>query len=205
MRITSGTLKNRKIKSRGGKETRPTLERIKEAIFSIIGDKITDARFLDLYSGTGNMAIEALSRGASRAVMIEQDKEALRIIIDNVNDLKLDGKCRAYKNDVIRAIEILGRKNEKFDIIFMDPPYQDNVTKKVLKAIEKANILTEDGVIICEHHLLEDLEDNIASFRKTDERKYNKKILTFYTKWLIVFLEKIFYVSSFTSQLLDSH
>ena len=87
----------------------------------------------------------------------------------------------------------------------MDPPYQDNVTKKVLKAIDKANILAEDGLIICEHHLLEDLEDNIASFRKTDERKYNKKILTFYTKWLIVFLEKIFYVSSFTSQLLDSH
>ena len=75
-----------------------------------------------------------------------------------------------------------GRKNEKFDIIFMDPPYQDNVTKKVLKAIDKANILAEDGLIICEHHLLEDLEDNIASFRKTDERKYNKKILTFYTK-----------------------
>ena len=73
-------------------------------------------------------------------------------------------------------------KNEKFDIIFMDPPYQDNVTKKVLKAIDKANILAEDGLIICEHHLLEDLEDNIASFRKTDERKYNKKILTFYTK-----------------------
>ena len=119
MRITAGTLKNRKIKSREGRETRPTLERIKEAIFSIIGDKITKTKFLDLYSGTGNMAIEALSRGAERAIMIEQDKEALRIIIENINNLKLDNQCRAYKNDVLRAIEILDRKNEKFDIIFI--------------------------------------------------------------------------------------
>ena len=182
MRIIAGTLKNRRIKSREGRETRPTLERIKEAIFSIIGEKVAGAKFLDFYSGTGNVTFEALSRGAERAIMIEEDKDTLRVIIENVNHLGVENKCRAYKNDVFRAAEILARKNEKFDIIFMDPPYQDNVTKKVLKVIDKANILAEDGLIICEHHLLEDLEDNIASFRKTDERKYNKKILTFYTK-----------------------
>jgi len=88
-------------------------------------------------------------------------------IIDN---LGFSDRCRAYKNDVVRAVEILGRKKEKFDIIFMDPPYQDNITTKVLKAIDKADILADDGLIICEHHLFEDLEDNIASFRKTDER-----------------------------------
>ena len=172
MRITSGTLKNRKIKSREGKETRPTLERIKEAIFSIIGDKITDARFLDLYSGTGNMAIEALSRGAGRAVMIEQDKEALRIIIDNVNDLKLDGKCRAYKNDVFRAVEILGRKNEKFDVIFLDPPYKEKISE--------SEILAEDGIIISEHSVYEKSKDTVGNLVKYDERDYNKKIVTFY-------------------------
>jgi len=180
MRITSGTLKNRKIKSREGKETRPTLERIKEAIFSIIGDKITDARFLDLYSGTGNMAIEALSRGASRAVMIEQDKEALRIIIDNVNDLKLAEKCRAYKNDVFRALEILGRKNEKFDIIFLDPPYKENITEKTLEKISESEILAEDGIIISEHIVYEKSKDIVGNLVKYDERDYNKKIVTFY-------------------------
>ena len=181
MRIVAGKLKNRKIYSREGRDTRPTLERIKEAIFSILGEQIENARFLDLYSGTGNIAIEALSRGAKRAVMIEKDKEALRIIIENINNLNLADNCRAYKNDVFRAIEILGRKNEKFDIIFMDPPYQDNVTKKVLKAIEKAEILADDGLIICEHHLLEELEDKVYCFTKTDERKYNKKVITFFT------------------------
>ena len=180
MRITSGTLKNRKIKSREGKETRPTLERIKEAIFSIIGDKITDARFLDLYSGTGNMAIEALSRGAERAVMIEQDKEALRIIIENVNDLKLDGKCRAYKNDVFRAVEILGRKNEKFDVIFLDPPYKENITEKTLEKISESEILAEDGIIISEHSVYEKSKDAVGNLVKYDERDYNKKIVTFY-------------------------
>ena len=205
MRIIAGEAKNRIIKTRKGFDTRPTLESVKESLFSIIAPYIEGSVFLDLFSGSGSISLEAISRGAKRAVMIEKDGEALKYIIENIDNLAFSDRCRAYKNDVIRAIEILGRKNEKFDIIFMDPPYQDNVTKKVLKAIDKANILAEDGLIICEHHLLEDLEDNIASFRKTDERKYNKKILTFYTKWLIVFLEKIFYVSSFTSQLLDSH
>ena len=107
MRIVAGTLKNRRIKSREGRETRPTLERIKEAIFSIIGEKVADAKFLDLYSGTGNVSFEALSRGAKRAIMIEEDKEALRVIIENVNHLGVEEKCRAYKNDVFRAIEIL--------------------------------------------------------------------------------------------------
>ena len=205
MRIIAGEAKNRIIKTRKGFDTRPTLESVKESLFSIITPYIEGSVFLDLFSGSGSISLEAISRGAKRAVMIEKDGEALKYIIENIDNLGFSDRCRAYKNDAIRAIEILGRKNEKFDIIFMDPPYQDNVTKKVLKAIDKANILAEDGLIICEHHLLEDLEDNIASFRKTDERKYNKKILTFYTKWLIVFLEKIFYVSSFTSQLLDSH
>lgn len=205
MRIIAGEAKNRIIKTRKGFDTRPTLESVKESLFSIITPYIEGSVFLDLFSGSGSISLEAISRGAKRAVMIEKDGEALKYIIENIDNLGFSDRCRAYKNDAIRAIDILGRKNEKFDIIFMDPPYQDNVTKKVLKAIDKANILAEDGLIICEHHLLEDLEDNIASFRKTDERKYNKKILTFYTKWLIVFLEKIFYVSSFTSQLLDSH
>ena len=205
MRIIAGEAKNRIIKTRKGFDTRPTLESVKESLFSIITPYIEGSVFLDLFSGSGSISLEAISRGAKRAVMIEKDGEALKYIIENIDNLGFSDRCRAYKNDATRAIEILGRKNEKFDIIFMDPPYQDNVTKKVLKAIDKANILAEDGLIICEHHLLEDLEDNIASFRKTDERKYNKKILTFYTKWLIVFLEKIFYVSSFTSQLLDSH
>lgn len=182
MRIIAGEAKNRKLKTRKGFDTRPTLESVKESLFSIIAPYLEESIFLDLFSGSGSIALEAISRGAKRAVMIEKDSEALRYIIENIDSLGFTDRCRAYKNDVLRAIEILGKKGEKFDIIFMDPPYQDEICKKVLKEIEKANILKDDGLIICEHHLYENLEDEIAGFRKTDERKYNKKILTFYTK-----------------------
>lgn len=182
MRIIAGEARNRKIKTRKGFDTRPTLESVKESLFSIIAPYLEECIFLDLFSGSGSIALEAISRGAKRAIMIEKDSEALRYIIENIDSLGFTDKCRAYKNDAARAIEILGRKNEKFDIIFMDPPYQDELCKKILKEIQKADILAEDGLIICEHHLYENLEDEIAGFRKTDERKYNKKILTFYTK-----------------------
>lgn len=182
MRIIAGEARNRKIKTRKGFDTRPTLESVKESLFSIIAPYLEECVFLDLFSGSGSIALEAISRGAKRAIMIEKDSEALRYIIENIDSLGFADKCRAYKNDAARAIEILGRKNEKFDIIFMDPPYQDEVCKKILKEIQKADILAENGLIICEHHLYENLEDEIADFRKTDERKYNKKILTFYTK-----------------------
>lgn len=180
MRITSGYLKNKIIYSREGKDTRPTLERVKEAIFSIIYDKIIDADFLDLYSGTGNISFEAISRGAKKAVMIEKDKEALRIIIENVNKLNLQDKCRAYKNDVLRAIEILENKSEKYDIIFMDPPYKENLTYETLIKISEHNLLKNDGIIICEHGKYEILDEKIGNFIKYDERNYNKKIVTFY-------------------------
>lgn len=182
MRIIAGIAKNRKIKTRKGFDTRPTLESVKESLFSIITPYIEEAVFLDLFSGSGSIGLEAISRGSKKAVMIEKDSEALRYIIENIENLGFSDKCRAYKNDVLRAVEILGRKQEKFDIIFMDPPYQDEVCKKVLKEIDKANILNENGLIICEHHFYEKLEDEIYGFRKTDERKYNKKILTFYTR-----------------------
>ena len=139
-----------------------------------------DAKFLDLYSGTGNIAIEALSRGAKRAVMIEQDKEALRIIIDNIDTLGLTNVSRAYKNDVSRAIEILGRKNEKFDIIFLDPPYKENISILTIEKVSENNILAEGGIIISEHSIYEKMPEKIGNFVKYDERNYNKKIVTFY-------------------------
>lgn len=182
MRIIAGTAKGRIIKTRKGLETRPTLESVKESLFSIIHPYIENSNFLDLFSGSGSIGLEALSRGAKKAIMIEKDAEALKYIIENINTLGFENSCRAYKNDVISAIEILGRKNEKFDIIFMDPPYKDEYCKKVLKAISKAKILNEDGLIICEHHLFENLEDELYDFKKSDERKYNKKVMTFYVE-----------------------
>ncbi len=182
MRIIAGEAKNKKIKSRKGMNTRPTLGSVKESLFSIISAYVPDSVFLDLFTGTGNIALEALSRGAKRAVMIEQDPEALKIVIENINTLGYEDRCRAYKNDVVRAVEILGRKDEKFDIIFMDPPYKQELCTKVMKAIGKAGILAQGGLIICEHHIFEELADEIGEFKKADYRKYGKKAMTFFTR-----------------------
>ena len=133
MKIIAGDAKNKRIKSRKGTDTRPTLGSMKESLFSIIAPYVPDSVFLDLFSGSGSISLEALSRGAKRAVMIEKDTEALKYIIENVNSLGYEDRCRAYKNDVLRAVEILGRKGEKFDIIFMDPPYKEEVCTKVIK------------------------------------------------------------------------
>ena len=97
MKIIAGEAKSRKLKSRKGMDTRPTLANIKESLFSIIAPYIEDCNFLDLFSGTGNIALEALSRGAKRAIMIEKDPEALKIIIENINSLGFENRCRAYK------------------------------------------------------------------------------------------------------------
>lgn len=181
MRIIAGTAKNKKIKSQSGHNVRPTLERVKESLFSILQPYINDSVFLDLYGGTGSIALEAISRGAKRAIIIEKNGEAIRIIIKNVNNLGFEDKCRAYKNEVIRAIEILSNKRETFDIIFMDPPYKDEVCKEVIEKISNFNLLKENGLIIAEHHIKEKLPEIIGKFKKIDERKYSGKILTFYS------------------------
>jgi 16S rRNA (guanine(966)-N(2))-methyltransferase RsmD len=182
MRIIAGKAKGRTIKTRKGMDTRPTLDRVKESLFGILDPYINDARFLDLFSGSGSIGLEALSRGAKKCVMIEKDSEALKYIIENINNLGFDSISRAYKNDVERAVEILGKKREKFDIIFMDPPYRDEVCSKVIKAIKKAGILDEKGLIICEHHIAEKMPEELHGYKKTDERIYKTKVMTFYTE-----------------------
>ena len=180
MRIIAGEAKNRIIKTRKGFDTRPTLESVKESLFSIIAPYVEGSIFLDLFSGSGSISLEAISRGAKRAVMIEKDGEALKYIIENIDNLGFSDRCRAYKNDVFRALEILGRKNEKFDIIFLDPPYKENITEKTLEKISESEILAEDGIIISEHIVYEKSKDKVGNLVKYDERDYNKKIVTFY-------------------------
>lgn len=180
MRIIAGESKNRIIKTKKGTSTRPTLSNVREALFSMITPEISGARFLDLFSGSGIISLEALSRGAKKAIMIEKDSESLKIIIENINSLGYENKSRAYKNDVLSALNILGRKEEKFDIIFMDPPYDMEICTKILESIEKNKLLDKDGLIICEHYFSEKMKDNIGNYKKINEKDYRKKVLSFY-------------------------
>jgi 16S rRNA (guanine966-N2)-methyltransferase len=181
MRISSGIAKNKRIKSQNSRNVRPTMSRVKEAVFDIIKPYLEDAMFLDLFSGTGNMALEALSRGVKRAVMIEKNKDAVSIIIENVNSMGFEDRCRAYKNEVNRAIEILSRKREVFDIIFIDPPYKEELCTDTITRIDTFKLLSERGIVLAEHHEKEKLADEIGNLKKVDERNYSGKVITFYT------------------------
>ncbi len=180
MRIIAGEARNKKIKALKTMDVRPTSDRVKESLFSIINQYVPNSIFLDLFSGTGNIALEALSRGAKKAILIEKEKKVLGNIIENINSLGYSDKCRAYRNEAERAIEILSKKKEKFDIIFMDPPYKEELCTSTIEKVEEQEILNENGLLIAEHHVKERMAEKIGKLNKVDERTYGNKVMTFY-------------------------
>lgn len=176
MRVITGTAKGCKLKSPEDMNIRPTTDRIKETLFNIIACDLADCKFLDLFSGTGAIGIEALSRGAKKAVFVDKSIDSIKIIDYNLLHTKLSNKARVYIGDVLSIIEKLGTQKQKFDIIFMDPPYLQDYVSQVLIAIRQSNIL--DGYIIVEH----ETKDNFKipeSFKILKQKVYKKTTMTF--------------------------
>lgn len=180
LRIIAGIAKGRTIKAVKGMKTRPTSDRVKEALFSILQDKIADAKVLDLFAGTGNLGLEALSRGARSAIFVEKDWDAIGVIRDNINSLGLsEGKL--IKGDVFKVIDSLG-KREQFDIIFADPPYRKGFAEKVISAIDKSRILALNGVLVVEQGKGEEKISEAGGLTLVRDEKYGDTFITFY-KW----------------------
>ena len=154
MRVITGSARGRKLKELEGLETRPTTDRVKEAVFSIIQFELEGRRVLDLFAGTGQLGIEALSRGAAGAVFVEQRREAAALIRDNLALTRLAGSARVVHGD---AFAFLSSTKEKFDIIFIDPPYAASLWEKALRAISGFDILADHGIIICESPASQDM------------------------------------------------
>lgn len=150
MRIISGSARGTKLVTLLGENTRPTLDRVKEPLFSIIQNKILDSTVLDLFSGSGALGIESLSRGAKTAVFCDKNKEAIKIISKNIEKTKLKESSIVINDDYIRCLEILRDKNMKFDIIFLDPPYKTNFAINALKRILELDLLAQNGIVIIE-------------------------------------------------------
>ena len=148
MRIITGKAKGITLKTLEGDNTRPTSERVKEAVFSMIQFDIEGRSVLDLFAGSGQMALEALSRGAGEATMIDKSKEAVSIIKSNAQKTKLIGDCSIYQMDYMDYIRRYG--NKKFDIIFLDPPYAQGLYTPALRALLDNEILKPTSLIICE-------------------------------------------------------
>ena len=149
MRAIAGSARSLKLKTLEGMDTRPTTDRIKETLFNIIGPSVYDSIFLDLFSGSGGIGIEALSRGAKEAVFVENNPKAMRCIKDNLKFTRLESKAATMTADVMNALYRL--EGEKvFDIIFMDPPYDHELEKKVLEYLSGSELVYDDTTIIVE-------------------------------------------------------
>lgn len=148
MRVIAGTARSLPLKTPEGLDTRPTTDRIKETLFNMIQGDIPGGIFIDLFAGSGAIGIEALSRGAKHAYFIENAKEPIACILDNLNFTKLADQATLYKQDVLSALPLISEKEA--DIIFMDPPYQLQIEQSVLKALSGMRYVTENTLIIIE-------------------------------------------------------
>ena len=173
MKVISGIYKGRNIEGYNINGTRPTMERVKESLFATIQNYIPDRVVLDLFSGSGNLAIEALSQGAKEAYAIDNNPVAYKYIKQNIEKIGVKN-CQVIKIDYLDALEILKNKQIKFDIIILDPPYNTNYIEKSIEKIDQCNLLNDDGIIICENDCL----DRIVYPNKYEilkEKKYGDK------------------------------
>lgn len=178
MRVVSGSARGLKLRAPDGLDTRPTADRIKESLFNIISNDLYNIDFLDIYSGSGAIGIEALSRGAKKAVFIDLSEKSREIIEYNLKKAHFSEKAEIIKKDALLAVFGLGKEKRKFDVIFMDPPYKKGLVEKTLKAVLNLEILKKDGFIIAEQSSEEPLI-SVDGFKVMRIKKYNKIKLTF--------------------------
>lgn len=173
MRIITGTARGTKLESLEGEEiTRPTADRVKEGIFSAIQFDITGKRVLDLFAGSGQLALEALSRGAESAVLIDESEKAVEIIKQNAKKTNLMKKCRIARQDYSEYLKSANNR-EKFGIIFIDPPYVKDVPNEVLKKLCRTNIIDSGGIVVCES-CRDDMNSDIYNLTFVKKYKYGK-------------------------------
>lgn len=179
MRIVAGSLGSRKIKSLKTNQSRPTSEKIRSAIFDHLGSSFSEGSFLDLFSGTGAMSFEAISRGFDFAVLVEKDRKAFGIIKENIKDLNLEDSTKVLNMDAKRFLKT---NHEKFDLIFMDPPYNYDEIEQLLVEIDKLEILREKGYCIVETDKNVNLADNLSTLHKYQLKKYGNTLIHYYIK-----------------------
>lgn len=176
MRIIAGSARGHRLKSLEGMNTRPTQDRVKESVFNIIMNYISERKVLDLFSGTGNLGIEAISRGASHALMVDKNPSCVKIITDNLIHTKLEDRAKVVCEDVILAIRRL--KGQKFDLIFMDPPYSKGHIQPTIDAIFENNILACSGIIVVERSKTDEMTQS-QIYQIVREQTYGDTVVSF--------------------------
>ena len=179
MRVIAGTARGRKLTEMPGLASRPTTDKVKESIFNIIQWDVEGRKVLDLFAGTGQLGIEALSRGADRCVFVDAARDAARIVKENVASTGFENQARVVQGD---ALSFLTSCREKFGVILLDPPYASDLLLKALEKIAAIDIVTENGIIVCESDADTVLPELPAPYQKGKEYRYGKIKLTLYQR-----------------------
>ena len=179
MRVITGKARGIVLKTPDGMTTRPTADRVKEALFSIIQYDVPGTSVLDLFAGTGQLGIEALSRGAAKAVFIDERPDACALVKENLKRTRLESDGRVVRSDYAAFLKSC---KAKFDIIFLDPPYAEKFLENSLKMITEIDILQSNGIIVTERPLGKELLFEFDGFLRSKDYKYGKTVLTLYRK-----------------------
>ena len=179
MRIITGTAKGARLETLEGDATRPTAERTKQAIFNMLQFDIEGRKVLDLFAGTGQLGIECLSRGAESAVFVDRRKDAVALIKENLKTTELSHKAKVVSGD---SMEYLKGVREKFDIIFLDPPYAEELLETAIAHIARFDILAPHGIMAAEHPVGKDLPALAPPYRVQRTYRYGKIALTLYRR-----------------------
>jgi len=182
MRIIAGTAKGIRLKTPKGMKTRPTADRVKESVFGILAARPLDAEVLDLFAGTGNLGLEALSRGAASAILVDKNSQSIKIMMENAILTDLAGMAVICREDVLQALRRFDDEGKSFDLIFCDPPYNLGLAPKVLQALETGGVLRAGGVLVLEHSRHEKLPDGLKRIVAYRSEFYGETVVSFFTK-----------------------
>lgn len=180
MRVISGTARGIPLSAPEGMGTRPTTDRVKENLFNMIQHEIRDKTVLDLFSGSGALAIEALSRGAREAVLVEPDKRCYTVINDNLKRTRLEQLAKVIRLESQEGIRQLQREGRRFDLVFMDPPYAQGWVEITLRQLTELDVLKPGAMVIAEHEYSDPSPEQVGSLRRINLKKYGRTALSVY-------------------------
>lgn len=182
MRVIAGVAKKRKLKTPKGLALRPTADRVKEALFNILKDRVEGCSFLDLFAGTGNVGIEALSRRAAKVTFIDNSPRSIRFIKDNLRLCGLENRAEVIRADAFEYVKRKIEQEKRYDIIFIDPPYRADLLEAFLPLLGKSSLLKDDGVMMIEHSRKIELPAIIGRLMLLKSYLYGDTVLSLYCK-----------------------
>lgn len=180
MRVISGEFKGRRLESLEGSATRPTSDKVKESLFNIIGPYFEADTVVDLFSGSGNLGIEAVSRGVAHGYLVDNNERAVRVIQENVNNLGLNDRITVMNQSAQSALDYFQGQDIKINLLFLDPPYDMDVIQEILTVAVNKGILSKRAIVVCETTKYKEFPDIIGSLEKIRDQKYGKTRLTIY-------------------------